>query len=181
MGNIPYQEPKFFANHKSFLKGRKHVEDEPRSRRPSTSKTEETCEGSCEIRPSFNNKDDEWPVKLKQFYRTSNFDRRFAHAKGLCQNGAEKPSPSRNFWPQKAFLWFPSPPIHLISVLVTFSFPKIKKCLKRTSFWDCGEHPKECDRHAKGHTGWSLPALLPRLGTTTPPMYSCRRELLWRG
>src|ERR1700761_7807581 len=47
MGNIPYQEPKFFSNHKSFLKGRKHVEDEPRSRRPSTSKTEETCEGSC--------------------------------------------------------------------------------------------------------------------------------------
>ena len=33
-----------FRWHKSFLEGREHVEDEPRSGRPSTSKTEENVE-----------------------------------------------------------------------------------------------------------------------------------------
>ena len=43
-----------FRWHKSFLEGREQVEDEPRVRRPSTSKTDcRKSEVSCEVRSSI--------------------------------------------------------------------------------------------------------------------------------
>jgi hypothetical protein len=50
-----------------------------------------TYERSCEIRPSFNIKNVKWTTKFEQIYRSPNFDRTFAHVKGLCQDYVEKP------------------------------------------------------------------------------------------
>ena len=36
---------------------------------------------------------------------------------------------------------------------------------------------QKCNGHAEDHTGWKLPALLPKVGTTSPSVCSCPREL----
>ena len=52
---------------------------------------------------------------------------------------------------------------------------------QKTSFPDFSKHPKESNGHAEDHTGWRLPALLPKVGTTSPSVCSCPRQLFWRG
>ena len=68
-------------------------------------------------------------------------------------------------------------PIHLTSAPVTFSFFVTNKFLQMTSFLDFRKHPKKCNGHAKDHTGCRFPALLPKVGTTSPSVCSCPREL----
>ena len=44
---------------------------------------------------------------------------------------------------------------------------------------DFRKHPKECNRHGEDHTGWRVPALLVKV-QTSPSVFSCQRELVWR-
>ena len=43
-------------------------------------------------------------------------------------------SPSQNYWPQKAFLWFPGPPSPDLSLCDFYLFPKLKNVLKGRLF-----------------------------------------------
>ena len=54
-------------------------------------------------------------------------------------------------------------------------------CPQRTSFWDFRKHRKKCNGHAEDHTGWRLPALLPKVGKTSLLVCSYPRELFWKG
>ena len=83
------------------------------------------------------------------------------------------------FWPQKALLWFLSP-LHQTSAPVTFSFFLNLKSPQRTSFRHIRKHPKVYNGHAEGYTGWGFPALLTKMGKTSPSVWSCPRELFWR-
>ena len=58
-------------------------------------------------------------------------------------------------------------------------FPKLTP--QRSSFWNCGQHPKGCDRPAEGTSTWRLPALLLGVGATSPAVCGFPRDLLWRG
>ena len=58
----------------------------------------------------------------------------------------------QNFWPQRAFLWFSSPPIHLTSAPVTFSFFLNLKCPQWTSFRNFRKHSIEWNGHYEDHT-----------------------------
>ena len=60
-------------------------------------------------------------------------------------------------------------------------FPKTQMPLQRSSFWNCGQHPKGRDRPDEGISTWRLPALLPGVRATSPAVCGFRRELLWRG
>jgi hypothetical protein len=62
-----------------------------------------------------------------------------------------------------------------------FPFPKIQIPPQRSSFWNCGQHPKGRDRPAEGTSTWRLPALLPGVGATSPAVCGFPRQLLWRG
>ena len=63
------------------------------------------------------------------------------------------PSTLQNFLPQKAFLWFPSPPIHLTSTPVTFYVFLNLKSSQRMSFRDFRKYPKERNGYAEDHSG----------------------------
>ena len=60
-------------------------------------------------------------------------------------------------------------------------FPETQIPPQRSSFWNCGQHPKGHDRPAEGTSTWRLPALLLGVGTTSPVMCDFQREPLWRG
>ena len=63
------------------------------------------------------------------------------HALGCCTKTTPHvtwQSPSMNFWQKKAFLWFLSPTIRLISVPVTSFYSPAQKPLERAPFWYCG-------------------------------------------
>ena len=60
-------------------------------------------------------------------------------------------------------------------------FPKTQIPPQRSSFWNCGQHPKGRDRPAEGTSTRRLPALLPGVGATSPAVCGFPRELLWRG
>ena len=60
-------------------------------------------------------------------------------------------------------------------------FPKTQIPPQRSSFWNCGQHPKGCDRAAEGTSTWRLPALLPGVGAMSPAVCGFPRELFWRG
>ena len=62
-----------------------------------------------------------------------------------------------------------------------FSFPKTQIPHQRSSFWNCGQHAKGCDRPAEGTSTWRLPALLLGVGATSLAVCGFPRELLWRG
>ena len=60
-------------------------------------------------------------------------------------------------------------------------FPETQIPPLRSSFWNCEQHPKGCDRPANGISTWRLPALLPGMGATSPAVCGFQRELLWKG
>ena len=60
-------------------------------------------------------------------------------------------------------------------------FPKTQIPPRRSSFWNCGQHPKGRDRPAEGTSTWRLPALLSGVGATSPALCGFSRELFWRG
>ena len=59
-------------------------------------------------------------------------------------------------------------------------FPKTQIPPLRSSFWNCGQHPRGHDRPAEGTYTWRLPALLLELGATSPAVCGFPRELLWK-
>jgi hypothetical protein len=106
-----------------------------------------TCEGSCKIRPSFINKDEEWPGKLQWFYCTSNSDQRFTRANILYRNYAKIPQLSRRTFEETCallFLWGLSN--NKTTNYSICSSPALLftwfECLIRASFCDHGEHSK---------------------------------------
>ena len=60
-------------------------------------------------------------------------------------------------------------------------FPETQIPPQRSSFWNCGQHPKGLDRPAESTSTWWLPPLLPGVGATSPAVCGFPRELLWRG
>ena len=60
-------------------------------------------------------------------------------------------------------------------------FPKIQIPPQRSSFWNCGQHPKGRDRPAEGTSTWKLLALLLGVGATSLAVCGFLRELPWRG
>jgi len=60
-------------------------------------------------------------------------------------------------------------------------FPETQIPPQRSSFWNCGQHPKGRDGPAEGTSTWRLPALLPAVGATSPAVCGFPRKLLWRG
>jgi uncharacterized metal-binding protein len=61
-GEYSLSRAKVFRWHKSYLEGQEQVEDKPRARRPSTSKTDnnvEKSEISCEVRSSIDVENDQ--------------------------------------------------------------------------------------------------------------------------
>ena len=60
-------------------------------------------------------------------------------------------------------------------------FPETQIPPKRSSFWNCGQHPKGRDRPSEGTSTWKLPALLPGVRAASSAVCVFPRELLWRG
>ena len=60
-------------------------------------------------------------------------------------------------------------------------FPETQIPHQRSSFWNCGQHPKGRDRAADGTSTRRLPTLLPEVGTTSAAVCGFPRELLWSG
>jgi len=61
------------------------------------------------------------------------------------------------------------------------TFPETHIPPQRSSFWNCGQHPKGRNRPAEGTSIWRLTALLPGVGATSPAVCCFPREVLWRG
>ena len=87
---------------------------------------------------------------------------------------------SQNFWPEKAFLLFPSPIFTWHRPL--WIFPKLKNVLKGSHFASLKKFQKSVmDMLKTIPVEDFLAVLLPKVGTTSPSVCSCRRELFWRG
>ena len=86
------------------------------------------------------------------------------------------------FLAKKGISVVPQPHTRLIWFRVTSSFfPKTQIPPLRSSFWNCGQHPKGRDRPAEDTSTWRLPALLPGVEVTSAAGCGFPRELLWRG
>jgi len=85
-----------------------------------------------------------------------------------------------NFWPKKGISVVPVGLAWSESVwLLHFSKTQIPP--QRSSFWNCGQHPKGRDRPVEGTSTSRRPALLPGVGATSPAVCGFPREPLWRG
>jgi len=58
-------------------------------------------------------------------------------------------------------------------------FPKTQIPPQRSSFWNCGQHPKIRERAAEGTSTWRILTLLPGVGAMSPTVCGFPRELLW--
>ena len=182
-----------------FLGGVKHfwmtvrVEDEPRCGRPCTS-----------------NRTKMWPTEVRDLVRSDrrltvrmissvfNLNRQTVHdsEKGFIMSGRRLrtlgccittmlpvtlPSPWRNVWPKKVFQCSAATRLAWSESVWLLPFPKTQIPPQRSSFWNCGQHPKGRGRPAEGTSTWRLPALLPGVGAKSPVVCGFPRELLWRG
>lgn len=147
MGNIFYQEHKFFHRQKSFLEGRENVKDEACSGRPATSKIDENVERLRALvksdHGSFNNEYDmsevlktftehqistdtlsmwEWFVWDETFQRSVSFMMTGPHV-------ARSFRPCRELFTSVRITVVAQHPIRLNRLFVTFALPEIETCL----------------------------------------------------
>ena len=91
------------------------------------------------------------------------------------------PSPWKSFWTKRVFQWFRSPLLAWSESMWLLAFLETQIPPQRSSFLNCGQHPKVQDRPADGTSTWRLPALLPAVVATSPAVCGFPTELLWRG
>ena len=191
MESTLYQGHRFLDGIKAFLNGRESVEDEPRCGRPCTSKTDENVTKVRDLVWS----DRRFTVRMISSVLNLNCQTVHDSEKGFivsardCQHldaATRQCSLSHchlreRILAKKLFQWFRSHHTRLIWVRVLLPFPKTQIPPLRSSFWNCGQHPKGRERPAEGTSTRRLSVLLPRVGATSPAVCSFPRELLWMG
>ena len=149
-----------FCWHKSILKGREHIEDEQRTH---------------------------WRWTL--FREAFNFENWWKHWKcehkfwlNICTCKRSMPK-----WCWKPHNWAEGQSknkcLDFLDRITNQYDPETKKQVVHCEFsftMDFRNDPKVCNRHAENHTSWRLPVLLPKV-EMSPLVYSCPRELFWRG
>jgi len=178
-----------FRWHKAFLDGRESVEEEPRSGRPCTSKTDEnvtkvkdlvrsdrrfTVRMISSVLRSLNDSEKGFIVS-GQWLRTLGCYIAIMLPRHTTVSVNEFLAKKRYFSGSAVTILARSESVWLLP------FPKTQIPPQRSSFWNCGRHPKDRDRPAEGTATWRLPALLPGVGATSLAVCGFPRELLWRG
>jgi len=178
-GELAVSRTQVFRWQKAFLDGREGVEDEPRSGRSCTSKTDENVtkvrdwqsEWSvvCWIwiaKPSTKI----WPSKWACRKFAPSWSQKFSQ---VNRRKTEFLAKKRYFSDSAATILAWSESVWLLP------FPKTQIPLRRSSFWELWTS-KGRDRPAEGIFTWRPPALLPGVGETSPAVCGFPRELLWR-
>ena len=185
-----YRGRRVFRWHKAFLDGRESVEGEPRCGRPCTSKTVE----NVTIVRDLVRSDRRLAVRMISSVLIVNRQTVHDWEKGFIVSGQRLrtlgccittmltvtlPSPWTNFWPKKYFIGSAATIFAWSESVWLLPFPKTQIPPQKSSFWNCGQHPKGRDRPAEGTSTWRLPALLPGVRATSPAVCGFPRELLW--
>ena len=177
-----------------FLGGKKHfwmavsVEDEPRSGRPCTSKTDENMTKVRDLVRSDRR------LTVRMISSVLNLNCQTIHEILTFKLGTQKMDATsrqcslshchlheRIFGQKRYFSDSAATILAWSESMWLLPFPKTQIQPQRSSFWNCGQHPKGHDRPAEGTSTWTLPALLPGVGAMSPAVCGFPRELLWRG
>jgi len=182
-GHHALSRTQVFKWHKAFLDGRESVEDEPRSGRPCTSKTDENVTKMRDLVRSDRSLT-EWSVVCWIWISRVHLVRpeiadtwMLHHDNDPCHTVIsvnEFLAKKRHFSGSAATILSWSESVWLLP------FPKTQIPHQRSSFWNCRQHPKRSWQTSRGHFYMKTSSTATGRGATSPAVCGFPRELLWR-
>jgi len=183
-GDAVLSSSQVFRWHKVFKDGRESVEDEQRTGRPSTSRTENNV---AHVKAVL---DRDWSLNVQLIIEEVGLPKTDVHGISTEDLHMRKicvklvPNNLSDVWEFLAQnnINASPPTIQPWLGFVQFLFiPQALTTPQRTSFWDSWKRPGSCDEGFEQHLNWRLRPLLWRVAATLESLYLITRSQFWRG